>query len=143
MPSAMSGQINGPAFSGYPVNGAPQQMPAQMPLQASSTPLPTIGMPPVRDDNSAVVNQPQPMTAVSSQAPPMTMQAMPQQVVAANAQLDDNAQVSADDITWINRARKVIAETQGDPHRQVQLLQHVRAQYLKQRFGRAIHTDEA
>ena len=56
---------------------------------------------------------------------------------------DDDRQVPADDVIWVNRAKRAIAETHGDPHRKVQLIQHLRAVYLKQRFGRTVHTDEA
>lgn len=45
-----------------------------------------------------------------------------------------------DDI-WIDRTRKAIAETQNDPFRQVQLLQHLNRLYLKERFNRDVHTD--
>lgn len=57
------------------------------------------------------------------------------------ASTNDDA-TDVDDVEWVNRAKRVIAGTQGDPHRQVQLVQHLRSQYLKQRFGRTVHTDE-
>jgi hypothetical protein len=54
----------------------------------------------------------------------------------------DDESVAVDDVVWVNRAKKAIAESRGDPHRQVQLLQHLRTVYLKQRFGRNIHKDD-
>jgi hypothetical protein len=65
------------------------------------------------------------------------------QAVASNApQLDDNIS-DVNDQEWVNRAKRAIGSTRGDPHRQVQLIQHLRSQYLKQRFGRTVHTDKA
>jgi len=91
-----------------------------------------------------VMGVPQPPAMPRIPLPPQPAQ--PPQGVMAQApasQMNDDGQVPADDVTWINHARRAIAETRGDPHRQVQLLQHVRAQYLKQRFGRTVRTDEA
>jgi hypothetical protein len=67
--------------------------------------------------------------------------AMAQRPQMAQPLNDDR--VDVDDVEWVNRAKRVISGTQGDPHRQVQLIQHLRSQYLKQRFGRTVHTDEA
>jgi hypothetical protein len=60
----------------------------------------------------------------------------------AAVQLDDSVS-DVNDAEWVNRAKRAIGGTHGDPHRQVQLIQHLRSQYLKQRFGRTVHTDEA
>lgn len=60
----------------------------------------------------------------------------------ATMPVDDNS-VAVDDMQWVNHAKRAIASTHGDPHRQVQLIQHLRSQYLRQRFGRMVHTDEA
>jgi hypothetical protein len=79
-----------------------------------------------------------PMQPIQS-AQPAGVAPMSQQAVV---QADDDA-TGADDVTWINRSKRVIAETRNDPHRQVQLIQHLRAAYLRQRFGRNVHTDEA
>lgn len=51
--------------------------------------------------------------------------------------------IDAGDDIWIERAKKAIAETQNDPHRQVQLLQHLNKLYLKERFGREVQADQA
>ncbi len=53
---------------------------------------------------------------------------------------DDDSGV--DDVVWVNRAKRVIAGTKGDPHRQVQLLQQLSVVYLKERYGRSVHADE-
>jgi hypothetical protein len=82
-----------------------------------------------------VQNAPQPQA-------PQPLQPQAQQPIPVAASQTEDDRVPADDLTWINYARRAIAETRGDPHRQVQLLQHIRAQYLKQRFGRVVRTDE-
>jgi hypothetical protein len=69
--------------------------------------------------------------------PPLAPAAGPAKAAAS----DDDA-MDVDDVEWVNRAKRVITSTQGDPHRQVQLIQHLRSLYLKQRFGRDVHTDE-
>lgn len=60
----------------------------------------------------------------------------------SDIELNDNAS-DVNDTEWVNRAKRAISTTHGDPHRQVQLIQHLRSQYLKQRFGRTVHTDKA
>jgi hypothetical protein len=74
---------------------------------------------------------------------PLTAMGLPAggQAPASATSLDDD-KVALDDVEWVNRAKRVIGGTQGDPHRQVQLIQHLRSQYLKNRFGRTVHTDE-
>ena len=79
----------------------------------------------------------QPMMPALGAAP-----GQPANGVPLNAQLDDNIS-DVNDAGWVNRAKRAISTTHGDPHRQVQLIQHLRSQYLKQRFGRTVHTDEA
>lgn len=46
------------------------------------------------------------------------------------------------DDVWVDRAKRAIAETQNDPHRQVQLLQHLNRLYLKERFNRDVHAED-
>lgn len=43
-----------------------------------------------------------------------------------------------EDVVWIERAKSIVAQTQGDPHKQAQLLQQLSALYLKERFGREV-----
>jgi hypothetical protein len=65
---------------------------------------------------------------------------LPVQSTAAPLETDDESDV--DDIVWVNRAKRIIASTHGDPHRQVQLLQQLSVVYLKERYGRSVHADE-
>lgn len=66
--------------------------------------------------------------------------ALPMQSAQSPAQTDD--ETGADDVVWVNRAKRIIAGTHGDPHRQVQLLQQLSVVYLKERYGRSVHADE-
>ena len=52
---------------------------------------------------------------------------------------DDTAQ---DDAVWVGRAKRIIGQTQGDPHRQLQLLQQLGVVFLKERYGRSVHSDD-
>lgn len=127
-------------------------MPMPLPVAGAS---PATGMPPagaVATDTmwAGPVNSTNPLmqqaagVAVPSlSAPPMAgpLPAAANGQLPAATQVDDEA-VPVDDVVWINRAKRAISETQGDPYRQVQLIQHLRSQYLKQRFGRTVHTDD-
>jgi hypothetical protein len=62
---------------------------------------------------------------------------MPVQAPAAESEKPD-----AHDDVWIGRAKRAIAETQNDPYRQVQLIQHLSVLYLKERFGREVQPDK-
>jgi len=81
------------------------------------------------------VGAPAAMSGSVTGMPPMAQQ-------PAAVGLDDSVP-DANDTEWVNRAKRAVRSTQGDPHRQVQLIQHLRSQYLKQRYGRSVHTDEA
>jgi uncharacterized membrane protein len=59
---------------------------------------------------------------------------------AAQAAHDADKPDSHDDV-WIERAKRALAETQNDPYRQVQLIQHLNKLYLKERFGREVQAD--
>jgi len=107
------------------------QQPPMMGAPASSS------MPPAFPSNPLQSIQPIGAPAATSGAM-AGMPAMAQQPAAV--QTNDNIP-DADDTEWVNRAKRAIRSTQGDPHRQVQLIQHLRSQYLKQRFGRSVHTD--
>ena len=125
--------------SGYPAGtGLPAQT-ANQPQQIAHNPLQQqAAVPaPVQPAIQPMAVAPAPVVAA-----PAPLPAMPQQpATPQTVQLDDDMP-DVHDAEWVNRAKRVIGGTHGDPHRQVQLMQHLRAQYLKQRFGRMVHTDE-
>jgi hypothetical protein len=148
----------------------PQSMP-QNPLQPVA-PVPSAMPAPMPPIASSYANQPQPvspMAPLAAPSPPMPapapnntagqyaanplvqspLQPSPQLAPVAApaagmqaAAAEDDGKVGLDDVQWVNRAKRAIMSSRGDPHRQVQLMQHLRSQYLKQRFGRTVHTDE-
>lgn len=64
-----------------------------------------------------------------------------QAILGAQPGTDSDQSDTHDDV-WIDRTKQAIAETQNDPHRQVQLLQHLSVLYLKERFNREVQTDK-
>jgi len=69
-----------------------------------------------------------------SQAPPATQT---QQVPA-----DTNPPAAADEDLiekeWVEKAKKVIAETKHDPHLQEQAVSRLQADYLQKRYGKVV-----
>ncbi len=64
-----------------------------------------------------------------------------QALLGAQPGQDSDRLDTADDI-WIERTKQAILETQNDPHRQVQLVQHLSVLYLKERFNREVQADK-
>lgn len=100
----------------YPVDGA-----------AASSAVPAPG------GYSAPAAVPAPVQTPAAAVPPP----------APAQRVTDGDRPDADDDIWIERTKKAIAETQNDPYRQVQLLQHLNKLYLKERFGREVQADKA
>lgn len=63
-------------------------------------------------------------------------------VQKTNDPVDDNPLVAADDDLiekeWVERAKKIIAETRQDPYRQEQEVSKLQADYLKKRYGKEV-----
>jgi len=73
-------------------------------------------------------------------APVPGPQPMQQPMLPNAAQSQDEA--TDNDVVWINRTKRVIAQTHGDPFRQVQLIQQLRVLYLKERFNRNVQAKD-
>ena len=137
-------QSQAPQHASQPVVGSmpPQDYVHASPLQgpALSALPPGLSEQPLSNAPGQLAVQP---VGVTPSAVAGTVAAMPPLASsgAAVAHLNDDT-TDADDAEWVGRAKRAIAGTHGDPHRQVQLIQHLRSQYLKQRFGRTVHTDE-
>lgn len=121
--------LQSPGLAAAPIVNPPSQF-----IGAPAAPIPTANPDPMRATAPVTIQPP-----IFGQTPAMPVAAQP---VPAAGQTDDNT-IDADDVAWVQRAKEAVGSSKGDPHRQVQLLQHLRAQYLKQRFGRTVHTDEA
>ncbi len=122
-PGAPAQYPQNPMYPSYPPASQPtQQMPAQMP------------------------QTPQMPTYAARSAPQATR--LPdagsyegQAMLGAQPGTDSDKPDTHDDI-WIERTKRAISETQNDPHRQVQLLQHLSVLYLKERFNREVQADK-
>ncbi len=76
--------------------------------------------------------------------PPMTPVPMPYVVPAPSVQQvgpsDDNPVLANDDDLiekeWVDKAKKIIAETKDDPYRREQEVNRLQVDYLKKRYGK-------
>jgi hypothetical protein len=63
-----------------------------------------------------------------------------------NTSLSDNPAVASDDDLiekeWVDKAKKIVAETRDDPHLQDEKVNKLQADYLKKRFGRELGAAE-
>jgi hypothetical protein len=119
--------MNQPSVPGFPT--PPEGVSQQAVALGSGTPTGPLPLPNQNQQASLTTNISAPPTpsVPASDAASLALQSE-----------DDNA----DDIVWVNRAKRIIAGTKGDPHRQVQLLQQLSVVYLKERYGRSVHADE-
>lgn len=60
---------------------------------------------------------------------------------------DDNPAVAADDQViekeWVDKAKRIIAETREDPHRRERAVNKLQVDYLKKRYGKELGSDAA
>lgn len=117
-----------------PMGQNPLQPNLQMNPAAAGQPVP----PAQPAANGAAMTPAAPQTAMQPGQPmgqPMPMGPSPaalRQVAGGEGDSTNN------DILWVNRAKRAIAESQGDPYRQVQLIQQLRVLFLKERYGHNI-----
>lgn len=88
--------------------------------------------------------QPGPQQAGPQQGRPQQHAQRPSAVDIISNKLTGSPENQPDhrDDVWVDRAKRAIAETQNDPYRQVQLLQHLNRLYLKERFNRDVHSED-
>ena len=153
---------NAMAPNGYPAaspdlmpqpNVEPNYLPPQYGSEAPLSQSPTYGTEQLMPNEAYL---PGAAPAVAPANPLMNMNPAPQasqQAMAAGVGaplnplpsqtvVNQDEETSVDDVVWINRTKKIIANTQGDPHRRVQLLQQLSVVYLKERYGRTVRTDD-
>ncbi len=108
-------------------------------------PVPDYG---VRPQTGAPVDSAAPPPAPQPVDPPAQVGGVPApgayaaRPMASAQPVQDSDRPDADDDIWIERSKQAIAETQNDPYRQVQLLQHLSVLYLKERFNREVRADK-
>lgn len=64
----------------------------------------------------------------------------PDDIVTASPAAADNDRIEKE---WVNRAKTIIAQTKDDPHEQKKEISKVKAEYIRQRFGKNVPTDDA
>ncbi len=110
---------------------------SDMPIQHVATgpvnPLIQQGQPPLGQPSTAATSGMGNSMGSEPLAPP----------IASDTSFQNDDETGVDDVVWSSRAKRIIAGTRGDPHRQVQLLQQLSVVYLKERYGRSVHADEA
>lgn len=99
--------------------------------ERESTPQPQIALPPV--DDIAAPALPQPVASDDSQDD-------------ANSLLASVPAVAADDDLiekeWVDKAKRIIAETADDPHRREAAVSQLQREYLRKRYGKEIGASE-
>ena len=85
--------------------------------------------------------------AVQAEAAQIAMPALPTPVITQ----DDNGQTAADDTVllsagdddliekeWVDKAKKILAETRDDPYRREREVSKLQIEYIRRRYGREI-----
>lgn len=91
--------------------------------------------------------QQQPVTTPAVQLPaPIAVQPVAQSTTPPSTVTDDNPQVAADEDLiekeWVDKAKKIIAETKDDPHAREMQVGKLQADYLKKRYGKELGNQE-
>jgi len=137
LPSPSHSPENGPAhFQGgetFPGGKTPEITPTPQQPERQETKEQHVGGP--SGDPAAV-------TAVPA-IPALPPIAPTQQAPARQTSDDTNPAVAADDDLiekeWVEKAKKVIADTKHDPHQQEHEVSKLQADYLKKRYGKIVN----
>lgn len=91
--------------------------------------------------------QEQATAAPAAQLPaPIIAQSVAQTTTAASVAADDTPQVAADEDLiekeWVDKAKKIIAETKDDPHAREMQVGKLQTDYLKKRYGKELGNQE-
>lgn len=134
---------------GQPVAGVfPGLQPPVGPMMAPGAHMPPTAAPPMPPMPQSGLARSMPPTGYAPQpGPSVGMGVAPPQpsfrpLPAAMKAAQDSDKPDSHDDVWIERTKRAIAETQNDPYRQVQLIQHLNKLYLKERFGREVQADK-
>ncbi|HEY0965120.1 MAG TPA: hypothetical protein VGE13_01435 [Candidatus Saccharimonadales bacterium] len=90
------------------------------------------------------------VTQVQAQPPaPIVQLPTPVQATDDNTQVvvDDTPQVAADDDLiekeWVDKAKKVVAETKDDPYERERAVGRLQGEYLRKRYGKELGSESA
>lgn len=129
-----------PEMGGYQRQEAPKFTPEQQPIRPSVEALPAHG--------ETMEVQPQ----STAQAEPVVIPALPAQPIlprpdagattsSANPGASTPPMANDEDLieqVWVNKAKKIIQETKGDPYAQEREVSKLQADYIKKRYGKDI-----
>ena len=128
-----------PEMGGYQRQEAPKVTPERQPMQPSAEVLPARG--------ETMESQPQP----TAPAEPVVIPALPAQPILpkptpAGTPLSSPvattpAMAGDDDLiekVWVDKAKKIIQDTKGDPYAQEREVSKLQADYIKKRYGKDI-----
>lgn len=108
-----------PEVAGRPLDQ--QEKPASQELSQPSAPLTMPSVPPVNLPAPQAVDAPQ---------------------VSVAQPVDTNPQIAADDDViekeWVDKAKKIVADTKIDPYAQEREVSRLQADYIKKRYGKEI-----
>lgn len=129
-------------------NLGPERAPVQSGERFRTTPAgPEVSQPAAperqetRETQPSGPTDPAPQVQVATTPPPLPQiqQPAPQ---APQVAVDDNPAVAADDDLiekeWVDKAKKVIAETKHDPYLQEQAVSRLQADYLQKRYNKSV-----
>jgi len=134
-------------------NFNPERAPSQYGQNTESLPVPPSpetgfdrGEKPIEQQGEAT---PAAVNAAPILPTPIAMPSAPAPVSGTNAattQASDTPLVAGDDDLiekeWVDKAKKIIAETKDDPHRREQEVGKLQADYLKKRYGKDLGVNE-
>jgi len=128
-----------PEMGGYQRQEAPKVTPERQPIQPSVEALPTRG--------ETMEQQPQ----ATGPAEPVIIPALPAQPIlprppqgatsVADPAAGNPAMANDDDLiekVWVDKAKKIIQNTKGDPYAQEREVSKLQADYIKKRYGKDI-----
>lgn len=126
----------------FPQMPSPVELPAPAPFEREQSRTPERAEPsPERGQER--VNQTPPATSVALPTP-VAIPATPTDDSKSTNQDDGNPTVAADEDLiekeWVDKAKKIIAETRDDPHRREQEVGKLQADYLRKRYGKELGT---
>lgn len=128
-----------PEMGGYQRQEAPKVTPERQPMQPSVEALPVRGE--TMEHQPQAAGQPEPVFIPALPAQPILPK--PTQGVAplADPAAANPVMAGDDDLiekVWVDKAKKIIQETKGDPYAQEREVSRLQADYIKKRYGKDI-----
>ncbi len=101
-----------------------QPTPGAVPVPATEPPLPQLATPP-QDSAATAAPEDQDFDQIGAAAP----------VDAADSDIIE--------VEWVEKAKRIVADTHDDPYQQVQQLNVLKAEYMQKRYNKAVKLPDA